>query len=1412
VAACLAGAARAEEPADLQVLSETYQSEIKPLLNSYCRNCHGPDLAEAEIDLSTFASLDDVRRVPDLWQRVAEMLESGQMPPGEVEQPTEAQHKRMLGWVREYLAREAQAHAGDPGPVLLRRLNNVEYTNTVRELTGLDSLDPASEFPVDSAAGEGFTNTGQSLVMSPALFTKYLDAAKQIAAHAVLLPDGLRFSTSTARGDWINESLARVRAFYGKFTEDTDGERVNLQGIEFNTNGGGRLPLTRYLAATLAERDRLNRDAGQLDLVAAERGLSAKYLRMLWNVLQAPPNDRQHGKASPLLAAVRARWLAAGTDDASALAAEIALWQKALWRFSSVGHIGKRDGPRAWMEPIDPIVARQEFRVELPASGTSEATIYLAAGDAGDGNAQDYVVWERPRLVAQGRPDLLLRDVPRVAQALAARRDRLFGSAASCLAAAVEANRAEAAVDIDALAEQHRVDPDALRGWLDYLGIAREEAPRIGTLLDQTIEGLAGYEFVKGWVGDEALSLVANSSDQAVRIPGNLKPHSVAVHPSPTQAVVVGWRAAAAAKLAISGSVQHAHPECGNGVEWILEMRRGNTRQRLADGMSHGANVVAFGPLEDVQVRVGDFITLAIHPRDGNHSCDLTAVELTLCDGAQTWDLAQDVSDNVLAANPHPGSDGRPDTWHFCFETSGGAADQGIPANSLLAQWQIAASDDQRQQLAQRVQSLLRNGPGELSPDSPDARLYRQLTSLAGPLLLPALHGIAAERSDESEALAGQQWGLRPQQFGRFPGDGAESDSVDSNSLCIQAPAVIEIRLPAELVAGTAFVTTGALHTRGMDEGSVQLWVSATKPAAAGGLQPTSVRETSTPGKWTSNQRGLDHARPVIAADGSAARQRFARWFADYRQLFPAALCYSKIVPVDEVITLSLYYREDDQLQRLLLSDAQCAELDRLWAELRFISQDALKLVDALAQLLEYASQDADPSVFEPLQQPIMERAGKFRQQLLDAEPHHVQAVISLAERAFRRPLAVTEKRDLEQFYEKLRSEEYPHDQSVRLLLTRVLVSPEFLYRIEKPGPGTEQVPVSDYELATRLSYFLWSSPPDAELLALAAAGELRKPDTLAAQAVRLLQDPKVSRLANEFACQWLHLADFAQLNEKSERHFPSFAALRGDMHEEAVRFFTDLFQQNRSILNMVDADYTFVNDKLAAHYGIAGIEGPDWRRVEGVRRLGRGGVLTFAATLAKQAGASRTSPILRGAWISEVVLGEKLPRPPKNVPVLDDNIPAGLTERQLTERHSSDASCAKCHARIDPFGFALEHFDAIGGYRARDAAGLAIDSSTRLPDGTQIADEQGLKDYVISARRDAFVRQFTRKLVGYALGRSVQLSDEPLLREMCDALAANDYRVHVAIEYLVRSRQFREIRGRKAVESDNLAQTNSGE
>jgi hypothetical protein len=998
-------------------------------------DCHSMEEKKGELDLERFGGWDDVWKAPEIWSHVLEQVSLGEMPPAEKKQPSAEERAKLAEWINGVLNSVAEARAGDPGPVVLRRLNNTEYKFTLRDLTGVAELDPAKEFPADSAAGEGFMNTGNALVMSPALLSKYLDAAKRVTEHAVLLPDGFRFSSKTTRRDWSEEILGEIRALYARYTEATGADKVNLQGIVFDTNEGGRLPLGRYLEATVDERESLA--AGKFVDIAEKHQLSAKYLRLIWETLSGADE-------SLLLSPIRARWAQAKREDVSVMASEIAQWQKVLWKFSSVGHIGKVGGPKGWMEPVTPLTSRHEVRVKLTNAAPAGAVVlYLVARDVGVGSKGDVVIWEKPRLVKEGQPDILLRDV----------------------------------------------------------------------------EGV---------------------------------------------------------------------------------------------------------------------------------------------DGAV---------------------------------------------------------------------------------------------------------------------------------FGRLP-DGTE---MEAGNIAVRAPGVVELRIPAAVASGSEFVASGFLQK----EGSVQIEVTTVRPRPGGGLAAGEVITKNDNAPWTSQKRELVHTSPIIVADGSAARARWEKEFSLMRDIFPPALCYTKIVPVDEVVTLTLAHREDDHLARLMLNEQEIARLNQLWAEYEYVSRNALLQVDAFEQLWQYATQDADPSVFEPMRKPIAVRAAEFREFLVESEPRHVEAVVQFASKAYRRPLSTEEEAGLRELYRTLREQELSHEEAFRNTLARIFISTPFLYKLEKPPAGSEPAAVSNHELASRLSYFLWSSMPDARLLEKAAQGDLANEG--AKEARRMLGDARVERLATEFATAWLHLYDFETLDEKSPRHFPEFGALQSSMHQEVVQFFSELFRNDGSVLSIFDADFTYLNEALAKHYGIAGVAGPEFRKVEGIKKYSRGGVLTMAATLSKQSGASRTSPILRGNWISEVLLGEKLPKPPKGVPPLpEDEAGEPLSVRQLVEKHTSDPRCANCHARIDGYGFALESFDAIGRARTTDLGGRAIETQAKLFDGTEVDGWNDLRKYLLTQRRNTLLEQFCRKLLGFALGRAVMLSDRPLIAEMRRSLEANDFRFSAAVVTIVNSKQFLEIRGQK--------------
>jgi hypothetical protein len=1351
---------KAGDAAVSAVLDRELRQQVRPLLDRYCAKCHSSDEPEGDIDLQRFTSLVEARRGVSTWRKVAEMLDKGEMPPPEARQPKPEDRRALRGWVGRYLDFEAHESAGDPGRVLMRRLSNVEYTRTIRDLTGVP-LDPAREFPQDGAAGEGFTNTGDALVMSPALLGKYLDAAKEVAAHAVALPDGFRFSRATTRRDWTDELVADIRGLYDRFA-DKDG----------------KLPVEAYLAATIELRQRAatgSVEQADIHKLASGRGLSPEYLGSLWGTLGG--RESQHPSGGPL-DDIRARWKAAGPGDVAALAGAIRKWQGALWRFNSVAYAF--DG--FWQVPVAPLAndltLRKPFSSE--ALSSDEVVLYLSAGDAGDGHEGDVVVWRRPRLERPGRPPLLLRDVRGLTQYLVARRRETLGATGKYLAAAAEAPEGCDRAKIAALARAHGVLADALAAWLDYLGLAGEAPVKIDGYFANRLTRGGGYDYINGWGEDATPNLVANASGQEARVPGLVKPHGVAVHPSPTRAVAIGWRGPVSGRVRVAAIVADAHGGCGNGVTWSLELRRGGLRRRLAAGEFGDGRKASIAPIEDLAVQAGDLVSLVIGPRDGNHGCDLTEVDLDITEpgaGDRRWHLAEDVSGDILAGNPHADRQGHRDVWHFYTEPIGGRSFQPVvPRGSMLAHWLEASQPAEKARLAGEVQRLLTSPapPAGKDKDHADAVLYRQARSLDGPLFGPLAASWDARSSPE--AGSGKDWGVDPGLFGKSVG----GQPVDAESIGVLAPSVLEVRLPAELAAGREFIVSGVLESRAGVEGSVQLELTDRPPSS----------------------ESLGHLRPgvpIVVHRASRAEARLSAAMEDVRRLFPAALCFRQIIPVDEVVTAIQFFRSDEPFARLMLDDAGKARLDRLWDELHYVSQDGIRVYQTFDQMLGFASQENQTAKVEAWRKPITAAYEAAVKVLAASELKHLEALLAFAARAYRRPLSDRERTELGALYRKLRSEELGHDDAFRLVLARVLVSPAFLYRVERPGPGNEARPVSDWELASRLSYFLWASMPDDELTRLAAAGRLKDPDVLAAQARRMVRDEKARGLATEFACQWLEIRDFDTHDEKSERHFPTFARVRPDLYEEAVRFFADLFARDGSILELLDADHTFLNESLAKHYGIPGVTGPEWRRVDGVKAQSRGGVLAFGAILAKQSGASRTSPILRGNWLLESLLGERLPKPPKNVPQLPDDEAAtdGLTVRQLVEKHRSVASCAACHSRIDPFGFALEAYDPIGRLRRTDLGGRSVDTRAELKDGTRFDGLDGLKDYLKTRRQEEFLRQFCRKLLGYALGRAVQLSDEPLIDEMLQRLRAGDFRVSAAIETILRSKPFRYHRGR---------------
>jgi hypothetical protein len=395
--------------------------------------------------------------------------------------------------------------------------------------------------------------------------------------------------------------------------------------------------------------------------------------------------------------------------------------------------------------------------------------------------------------------------------------------------------------------------------------------------------------------------------------------------------------------------------------------------------------------------------------------------------------------------------------------------------------------------------------------------------------------------------------------------------------------------------------------------------------------------------------------------------------------------------------------------------------------------------------------------------------------------------------RAFRRPATHQEVDQYLGFVTLARKQGDSFEEGVATALQAILVSPDFLYRIERDRPapaGSPAVPVGSLELASRLSYFLWSSMPDAELLRVAGQGKLREPAVLAAQVKRMLHDPKSSALVENFAGQWLQFKNIDVVRPDLER-FPMFdEALRQAMRRETELFIDYIFRNDRSVLELLDANYTFLNERLARFYGIPGVTGPEFRRVDVSATERGGGILAQASILTVSSYSTRTSPVLRGKWILENLLNAPPPAPPPGVPPLDDSKTGEQgTLRQQMEEHRKSPACSSCHARMDPLGFGLENFNAIGAWRTEEGK-FPVDASGALPDGRAFQTPAQLKG-ILKADRDVFARGLTEKLLIYALGRGLERYDRPTVAGIADKLASRDYKFSQLVLGIVNSLPF---------------------
>ena len=529
------------------------------------------------------------------------------------------------------------------------------------------------------------------------------------------------------------------------------------------------------------------------------------------------------------------------------------------------------------------------------------------------------------------------------------------------------------------------------------------------------------------------------------------------------------------------------------------------------------------------------------------------------------------------------------------------------------------------------------------------------------------------------------------------------------------------------------------------------------------------------------------------------------------------------------------YFRDDKPLYDLVLDERQQKQLDDMWQELDFIAMGLSRTFiqfflneSGEARGLRRESEGPRPADKEITSEAVvMELAEAYRNRIreqnnplavkaidehftwvnaglrwvekakLESEPIHVNQLLEFAARAYRRPLSQTERAELTGYYRTLREKDgLPHEDAMRDAVVMVLVSPDFTYRIDLVDANDKIRPLSDFALASRLSYFLWASMPDDELMAAAAKGELKRPEVLVRQARRMLKDDRVRGLSTEFGANWLDFRRFEEINTVDRERFTSFDTdLRQAMFEEPLRFIVDVIRENRPVTDFLFANHTFVNPVLAKHYGMPEVNGgaSTWVRVDDANKYGRGGLLPMAAFLTKNAPGLRTSPVKRGYWVVKTVLGEHIPPPPAAVPELPrDEAKLDLPLRELLARHRENASCAGCHSRFDSLGLVFEGYGPIGERRTTDLSGRAVDNSATFPGGTTGAGLDGLRAYVRSTRQNDFLDNLSRKLLAYALGRSLVLSDEVLIERMRAKLAKDGYRFDSLVESIVTSSQFR--------------------
>ncbi|MEY4567273.1 MAG: hypothetical protein RLY14_2243 [Planctomycetota bacterium] len=1251
-------------------LSKSFATQVQPLMVKVCGECHGKDPKDNDLDLTRFDSASSILAKPKVLGDVAERLRLGDMPPEEAPQPSAAEREQLLGWINAALDVEAAARAGDPGPVTLRRLSNSAYDNAIRDLTGID-LRPTKvrEFPTDSVGGEGFANVGDAMPVTPELIERFHQTARDVAARAVLLPTGFRFSSSTERADWTEEALKPLRNFHARYA-----------------GPNGEPPLAAHLAATLKHRDRLTREgSAAIAAVAAEEKLNATYLAALWTGLT------DNSKTTAETEAQTKQWL----EHAASIEAERirrqSKFEAAKAAIDSKWASSKRILVESKFSEAGEVSFKQKVTVQR-----GEVLLLAVLPNDNHGADSTLVEWTIQETANEQRNWSVTDLVPMLLKG-------------------------------NPLPDKH----EALWSFLDTTSTP--------IFLTEKRDSNGGRTELKSWSLGSEPSVFVNTTTEAIKVWTTLPAQSLFVHPGQKRSVGIAWTSPIAGELVVSGRIVDVHPASLDGIAFEL---------------SHLASPDLGPALADLATPPATLPETGLPP-------DMLAVVRTkwreaTSDPAPILATIKEMQDKLFQGNY-----GR---------NAAMAVGNGFPV------WE----DIHRVVARERVQGAARELLFRMValPAQPDTFVVWDRLRLEGGDGPPLIFAEHPELSTAIEQASGLKFGQHP--LGR---------SVPKSALVTAAglEVVIDLnKLPADL--RKALILPRFLRADVfLDEASpTTASVKAFLIAATGGggnlAEPVAIATLSDP-------LAAEIVHPSVAAER-------ARPASDFRALFPPGVLFQPVIPRDAQGSVFLYRREDEPLRRLLLDDAGRAEIDRLWSELEFISEQALATPIAYEGLVQYYRKPNDGArimffYIQEFEKQIRQEEQTFLATQVAAEPKQLEALLSFASRAWRRPLEPSEKEIILASYQADRAEGVKHAPAFRAALARVLSSPWFLYRVEQPATGPHWQPVSGNELATRLSFLLWDSIPDDELRSKATT--LHEPAVLEAQVRRMLKDPRVRGMAEEFGARWLGVRDFATNHGRNLQHFPEFTpVLRDALAEEPVRYFEDSLINDRPVADVIAADAVVINDVLAKHYGIPGVSGTEWRRVENVAPYGRGGFLGFGAVIAKQSAAARTSPIKRGAWLVQM-LGERLPKVPPDVPPLPETPPAGLSVREITERHRADPKCAGCHMRIDPYGMALERFDAIG--RLRPANELKPgDSIGTLSNGTKLEDIAGLRSYFSGPRREDILRALARKMTGYALGRAVMTSDRQLIDDVTKIMASGG-RWSDSLITIVRSEQFRYIR-----------------